>query len=174
MAVYGTLPSTASGPLASFEIDGSKSDKDVPKLGAGIDSTAIPDRGVYGNVLFYFTGNLTAGVVHNLTITSLADNVMYLDYLTVPSEGYSPMTLVEPNTVISDTTPSSQHVSAGAIAGGIIGGIVSLMTVILLLVFLRRRRQRYISANGIDDGRSPYLGRIYRFNYYKYPSHTHP
>lgn len=161
----------SSDPPASYTIDGSIPINVSMPVDIGDPSPAFNWH--------YISVPLSSGGNHTLVITSEIANSFYIDYVLVGSntafvppptaaeEDVPSTSAPEPTTATSMPPPSNatkQRNKSGVIAGSVVGA-VSLVVLLVLGVFLwrRRRRSRSQQFNGafLQDAESPPHGTPY-------------
>jgi hypothetical protein len=152
--VYGRLPITTNiTTIAQFVVD-----DNPPFIASYPPASDIPDNnGPYSSNyrLFHLT-SLSSDKSHVLTITPMAEQALWLDYITAgvgvdTSNPQDTGSSVPPPS--SSTTPSATGIPTGApafstktavtIAGAVVGGVILLVVAILSIIVYYRRRRRF-------------------------------
>ncbi|KAJ7879654.1 hypothetical protein B0H13DRAFT_2667882 [Mycena leptocephala] len=147
---YGGINEGSAGDVlnASFSIDGGPSVFFVPAPQASSIAT---------NSLYYSSGNLKPGT-HTLVVTAENARTVWADYwLVKPNPASFTSSFTSPSASGSSTSASSLSATTApkpkhtaAIAGSVVAGVV-LLFLLLGALFVRRRHQRKIQRQPIDD-----------------------
>lgn len=112
----------------------------IPFAPATVFTDVNIDQNVISNYKFFDSGTLDDGP-HTLTITSAADNTLFLDYMLLqPSRAFfaNPKNGTAPPT--TSMLSGSSKPQTGAVVGVVLGSLAIIIASIGLIFFLRRRR----------------------------------
>lgn len=138
IAVYGTLlPRMAR---STYTLDGgAPAVYDAPSSKTTVTAQRL------------FEQNIVDGE-HTLVIKSVSEGGFSLDYITYkPSLSGVVSSLAPSSTIVPSSFPSTSNTDkTPAIVGGVVGSIVGLLTIVLVALFLRKRRRASVPQSTLD------------------------
>lgn len=141
ISVYGDFDGDTEGEMIEARI---VVDNDPPVTFA---PTPQQSANITNNNQYFYTDGLEQGE-HTITITTLNNNTVWIDYfLVIPGDVLVTPTTTETATTTATitgvaTTSTGQSINIRAIVGGTIGGISILVAFLILVVWIQRRKKQ--------------------------------